>query len=95
MENGKQPINPTTYTRVGDGDNDFDPLVDGHITGYEKKFGGLTKREYFAGLCIQGILSAQTEMRSNGQQNNYFGAAVESIVSEALEITDELLKQLE
>ncbi|KUJ54000.1 hypothetical protein [Chryseobacterium aquaticum] len=61
----------------------------------EGNFKGLTKREYFAGLFIQGILSSQTEMRSNGLANDHFGGAVENIVSEALQITDELLKQLE
>lgn len=59
------------------------------------RFSGLTKREYFAGIFIQGILSAQTEMRSNGITNDQYGGAVENLVSEALSITDELLKQLE
>lgn len=59
MENSKQPISPTTYTRCGEGNNDFKPLKDGEKTGYEIKFGGLTKREYFAGLAMQGLIANQ------------------------------------
>lgn len=86
MENGKQPINPTTYTRVGDGDNDFEPLVDGHRTGYERQFGGLTKREYFAALAMQGLCA-----------NSIAGShhIPEKLVADAICFADELLKQLE
>ena len=57
MENSKQPINPSMWTRVGEGENDYLPLKDGQKTGHEIKFGGITKREYFAGKALQGLLS--------------------------------------
>ena len=54
MENGEQPITPSMWTRCG---NSYEPLKDGQKTGWEVKFGGLTKREYFALHLMQGILS--------------------------------------
>jgi hypothetical protein len=60
MNNGKQPITPTMYTRCGDGEDDFKPLNDGQKTGYEVKFGGLTKREYFVAKAMQGFCGGDT-----------------------------------
>ena len=57
MKNSKQPINPQMYTRFGDAEDDYKPLNDGQKTGWEVKFGGLTKREYFAAKAMQGMLS--------------------------------------
>ena len=57
MENSKQPINPSMWTKVGEGKNDYQPLTDGNKTGWEVKFGGLTKREYFAIKIMQGLIS--------------------------------------
>lgn len=88
MKNSKQPINPTTYTRVGNNDDDFEPLIDGKKTGYEKKFGGLTKREYFAGLALQGLTA-------NYLRDNVQGWDIKCYAIEAVELADELLKQLE
>lgn len=53
---------------------------------------GLTKREYFAGLAMQGILASQSD--------TYRRIATEEktresfIVEEALKFSDELIKQL-
>jgi hypothetical protein len=60
MENGKQPITPTMYTKCGEGKNDYKPLKDGQKTGWEVKFGGITKREYFAGLAMQALISGNS-----------------------------------
>jgi len=46
---------------------------------------GLTKREYFAGLAMQGILAKNFD--NNGEN-------LEETISDALEYADELLKQL-
>ena len=89
MNNGKQPISPTMYTKFGDGADDYQPLKDGQKTGWEVKFGGLTKREYFAGLALQGLMSSFTENAENG----FYGT--KAVVSTAIEYADELLKQLE
>ena len=56
---------------------------------------GMTLRDYFAAVSIQGILSSQTEMRSNGAQNNQFSNQIELLVKEVYEIADEMLKQRE
>lgn len=87
MKNANKPINPSINS-VENGEGNLCAV----FTESGKE--GLTKREYFAGLFIQGILAAQSEMRCNGYQNNHFGGQVENIVREALDITDELLKQL-
>ena len=54
---------------------------------------GLTKREYFAGLAMQGILSSQTEMRSNGF--SLTKEEIKYICEESVLLADGLLKQLE
>lgn len=58
-----------------------------------KEFSGLTKREHFASLALQGILSAQVEMRTMGYSNtshNQIGA----IVTEAVQTADALIEAL-
>lgn len=52
---------------------------------------GLTKREYFAGLAMQGLIISQ------GERNmvNDWGVHGSRISENALHIADELLKQLE
>jgi hypothetical protein len=81
MKNADRPIYPDPQRGAEQSQSNQTPW---------KLESGLTKREYFAGLFIQGILSAQTEMRSNGHDNT---GQFQTIVSEALEITDELLRQ--
>lgn len=83
---------PTMYTRIGDGADDYEPLKDGAKTGWEKKFGGLTKREHFAGLAMQGILANQT-VREILSGNN--GMQVPDLIAEySLEYADALLAKL-
>lgn len=91
MNNGKQPISPTMYTKFGDGEDDYQPLKDGQKTGWEVKFGGLTKREYFAVLALQGLISSFTEKASYGG----WGTEMEATIKCAIDYADELLKQLE
>ena len=52
---------------------------------------GLTKREYFAGLAMQGLISSFTEKASYGG----WGTEMEATVKCAIDYADELLKQLE
>ena len=59
------------------------PLIEDNEGIFEIKNPGLTKREYFAGLAMQGLLAS-----NNGQTTKY-------LVKKAIESTDELLKQLE
>jgi hypothetical protein len=55
-----------------------------YITTNEGSFEGLTKREYFAGLAMQGIMSRNT-----------VGMNDATISHKCVQIADELLKQLE
>ena len=50
---------------------------------------GLTKREYFAGLAMQGIMSSRTGMRVD------YVELKEVIAREAVSISDALLKELD
>jgi hypothetical protein len=59
---------------------------------------GLTKREYYAGLAMQGLLTSQPPYKDG----RYYGVGVEetkknirNFVEHSLLIADELLKQLE
>lgn len=49
-----------------------------------QEFQGLTKREYFAGLAMQGLLAKEGVWSSD-----------EILAQRSIEIADELLKQLE
>jgi len=53
--------------------------------------GGLTKREYFAGLAVQGFISGNYEYL----HENHPVPIPSEIVKRSIEIADELLKQLE
>ena len=52
---------------------------------------GLTKREYFAGLAMQGLISSFTEKASYGG----WGTEMKETIKCAIDYADELLKQLE
>lgn len=61
--------------------------------------GGLTKREYFAGLALQGLLSNPAHndtilMGVNGGGVEKGFIALDLVVKEAIGYADELLKQL-
>jgi hypothetical protein len=91
MNNGKQPITPTMYTKCGDGSDDYLPLKDGQQTGWEVKFGGLTKREYFALHLMQGLLSGADRHSQEGdcQSWNY-----EHLSKISIQAADALLEKL-
>ena len=75
------------------GADDYQPLKDGQKTGWEIKFGGLTKREYFAGLAMQGIMSnsALVNMELNPKNN-----LKDSVLAEySVRMADLILKELE
>ena len=79
MKNADQPINPIVQDEyIAQGERIL-------LCSQE----GLTKREYFAGLAMQGLLSSFTHNAANG----FYGTEV--VVSTAIEYADELLKQLE
>ena len=82
MKNAYKPINPITRSCQQEEDdfvNKWTPLI------------GLTKREYFAGLAMQGLISSFTEKASYGG----WGTEMEATIKCAIDYADELLKQLE
>ena len=93
MNNGKQPITPSMWTKCGDGLDDYQPLKDGQKTGWETKFGGLTKREYLASKAMQALASnpdwAKT-MRTPDDWDEY----KDRLASGAVELADALLAKL-
>lgn len=91
MNNGKQPITPSMWTKCGEGTDDYKPLKDGQKTGYEKKFGGLTKREYFAAKALQGLLSIYDNKGNDLVPNNN---NVKYMAKLAVSAADALLEEL-
>lgn len=77
MENGKKPINPIVAS------NGF---VTNEINYNNRGLNGLTKREYFAGIAMQGWIACQSES---------FRGDESSVAEKAIKYADELLKQLE
>lgn len=85
MNNADKPIH------VKNGENMIHSF---NSTDYSQgNFEGLTKREYFAGLAMQGILSSQTEMRSNGF--SLTKEEIKYICEESVLLADGILAQLE
>jgi hypothetical protein len=92
MNNSKQPITPSMWTKCGEGDNDYKPLKDNQKTGHEVKFGGLNKREYFAGLAMQGILANE---KANVVLSRVSGMPDVDLVAQfSLQYADALLSKL-
>ncbi len=67
------------------------PLTEDNEGIFEFKNPGLTKREYYAGLAMQGLISSFTEKASYGG----WGTEMEATIKCAIDYADELLKQLE
>ena len=81
MKNSDKPINPIVQEEnIGQGGKIL------MCTEY-----GLTKREYYAGLALQGLISSFTEKASYGG----WGTEMEATIKCAIDYADELLKQLE
>jgi hypothetical protein len=89
MNNGEQPITPSMWTRCG---KDYEPLKDGQKTGWEIKFGGLTKREYFAIHLMQGLLSGADRHSQEGDSRTWNYERLSKI---SIQAADSLLKELE
>lgn len=61
----------------------------------EIDFYGLTKREYFAGLAMQGIMASLTEMQARVGSTLHYAGLDETLAREAVSISDALLKELD
>lgn len=72
MKNGEQPVTPTII--FDSGENSFT----------QTKHLGLTKREHFASLAMQGLLASTQDIYSS-----------DNIVLNSIRVADKLLKALE
>ena len=86
MKNADKPINPLKRANNAFYDEQDEPFIN-----RVKPLIGLTKREYFAGLALQGLISSFTEKASYGG----WGTEMEATIKCAIDYADELLKQLE
>ena len=78
MKNADKPINPIPED-IRDYSGNFD-----------NRFSGLSKREHYAGLAMQGLLA----LPDKGTYAS-FDEAIERICEVSVKFADELLKQLE
>ena len=94
MNNADKPIYPTLMQQVGD--NEFEPTnlhpksQHRFVPEYSIMTGGLSKREHYAGLALQGIIA--------GRKDELYKIKDETIkiyVELSIKSADELLKQLE
>ena len=85
MKNGDKPINPVEVS--SDGNGNITGIQTGNYSGWET---GLTKREYFAGLAMQGLLA----LTDKGTYSS-LDEGIERLCEFSVKFADELLKQLE
>ena len=86
MKNADKPINPLK----GADDIFFNEKEESYIKEV-KPLIGLTKREHYAGLAMQGLILSFTEKAAIGR----WGTEMEATIKCAIDYADELLKQLE
>lgn len=85
MKNADKPINPSTSIKINDTE-----LFEYNLPNKERQYSGLTKREHYAGLALQGIIA--------GRKDELYKIKDETIkiyVELSIKSADELLKQLE
>ena len=85
MKNADKPINPLKRAN-----NAFYEEKDEAFLSRVKPLIGLTKREHYAGLAMQGLLA----LPDKGTYGS-FDEAIERICEVSVKFADELLKQLE
>ena len=85
MKNADKPINPSTSTKINDTE-----FFEYNIPHGERQYSGLTKREHYAGLAMQGLLA----LPDKGTFGS-FDKAIEWMCEVSVKFADELLKQLE
>lgn len=86
MKNADKPAYPTEVAF-----NDGEPSESYQTSEHTGIFPGLTKREYFAAMAMQGLLSSFTVKASIG---NWMSESSD-VAAFSLHLADELLKHLE
>lgn len=85
MKNADKPIYPSVAETINETE-----FTEYNLPHRQRQLSGLTKREYFAGLAMQGML-LNGGMMINGQKC----FALDTIAKLAIQQADELLQQLE
>ena len=78
MNNSDRPAMPISNLKI------FASMTSSEVCNSLKVIGGLTKREYFAGLAIQGILKTST-----------MSPELDHYAERAIYVADALLKELD
>ena len=87
MKNADKPIYPTTSQKINETE-----FFEYNLPNKEKQYSGLTKREYFAGLAMQGLLANCNGGMTSGGTHVFSPNGISEL---AVLHADELLKQLE
>ena len=87
MKNADKPINPSTSIKISDTE-----FFEYNLPNQERQYSGLTKREYFAGLALQGLLANCNGGMTSGGRYTFSPNGISEL---AILHADELLKQLE
>ena len=87
MKNADKPIYPTTSQKINETE-----FFEYNLPNKEKQYSGLTKREYFAGLAMQGLLANSYGGMTSGGSRTFSPNEISKL---AVLHADELLKQLE
>lgn len=85
MKNSDKPIYPTLFRQIGENSFRVASEKDSREGMFLSSESGLTKREHFAGLFMQGLLATGYTKSSELEMNVDF----------SIRAADELLKQLE
>ena len=85
MKNADKPINPSTSIKISDTE-----FFEYNLPNQERQYSGLTKREHYAGLAMQGLISS-----CDWNFTTFNKDLIEATSKNAIDLADELLKQLE
>ena len=93
MKNADKPIYPTTSQKINETE-----FFEYNLANKEKQYSGLTKKEYFTGLAIQGLLANPQYWKRVYKDISTLKSDKDSIecvfAHYSIKIAEELLEQL-
>ena len=94
MKNADKPINPSTSIKISDTE-----FFEYNLPTKERQYSGLTKREHYTGLAMQGLLANPQYWKRVYKTLSSLKANKDSIecvfAQFSIKLADEILKQLE
>ena len=94
MKNADKPINPTTSQKINETE-----FFEYELPDRQRQYSGLTKREHFAGLALQGLLANPQYWKRVYKDISTLKSNKDSIecvfAHYSIKIAEELLEQLE